>query len=230
MSDATRHGVVLVEDDVRMRRRIASAVETEPRLMLRCAVGSLAEGRAALEREKPDVLLIDLGLPDGDGVDLIRAARHAWHDLRILVISVFGDERTVFRAVQAGADGYLLKDGSPEGIAGAIVELIDGGYPLSAPVARYLLRFVQSGVDAHTATDGPGAGQRVDEHPLTEREIEVLKLFARGFNTGEIADLLGLSPHTVIALGRNIHRKLDVRSRAEAVYEAVALGLIRMPE
>lgn len=143
------------------------------------------------------------------------------------MISIFGDERTVIRAVQAGADGYLLKDGPPGQIARAILELVEGGSPLSAPVARYLLRLAQRPGSEGVAEERD-SGSRA--HVLTTREVEVLKLFAKGFSTPEIAELLDISPHTVIAHGRSIHRKLEVGSRTAAVYEAVNLGIIRLPE
>ena len=116
-----------------------------------------------------------------------------------------------------------------------MVELVDGGSPLSANVARYVLRLVQAGgqgegafASAPPAHDKPAAVRRPRDEPpnLTEREVDVLELLAKGFSPGEIGELLQISRHTVIAHSRNIHRKLEVSSRAEAIYEALSLGLI----
>jgi len=232
-----RATVLLVEDDEPTRDRLASAIASHPRMALLAACGSVAEGSAALAGGAPDVLLTDIGLPDGSGVTLIRRARAASEHTQVMVITVFGDEETVVRAIEAGAAGYLLKDGTARSIAGSIVELLDGGSPISAPIARLLLRRVAAGAapapgPAPAAPTPAATASMAPPHRplLSEREHEVLNLVAKGFSFPEIARLLGVSPHTVTTHVRHIYGKLEVGSRGEAVFEAVQQGLIRLTQ
>ncbi len=138
-----------------------------------------------------------------------------------MVITVFGDERHVVRALEAGATGYILKDAMTDSICTSIMQLVDGGSPISAPIARHLLsRF-------HDATR-IAAREGVDLPQLTGREKDVLSQLARGFSFSEISGILSISPHTVASHIKHIYRKLAVHSRSEAVYEALQLGLINI--
>jgi DNA-binding NarL/FixJ family response regulator len=211
--------VLIVEDDAPTRARLARAVDADERLRLVGVAGSAREGVEALRREAPDVLLVDLGLPDRSGIEVIRAARQLSADTQAMVVTVFGDEKTVVGAIEAGARGYLLKDGSEAEIAAAIMELRAGGSPISPQIARHLLRRFQE--PAPAPQGGP---------TLTEREREILDGVVRGFTFGEIAELLHISTHTVTTHVRHIYRKLEVRSRGEAVFEALALGLVKVTE
>ncbi len=209
--------VMVVEDDPTMRRRLAGAVSGNADLELRAAVGSVADARDALAGAFPDVLLVDLGLPDGSGLDLIRELRERGAPTRALVITVFGDERHVLSALAEGAAGYLLKDATPEDVGRAIADVRAGGAPISPRVARYLLKQLQAPAGAQPGEDGPH---------LTARETEVLQLIARGFSYDEIARLLEMSVNTVRSHIRSLYRKLEVSSRGEAVFEALGLGLL----
>ncbi|PCJ86865.1 MAG: DNA-binding response regulator [Thiotrichaceae bacterium] len=211
------YSVLLIEDDPHTRDLLASIVDAHAQLNITAAVGTYREGLSELEKDQPDVLLVDLGLPDGDGTDLIQEIYRRGYATDAMVITVFGDEKHVVRAIEAGATGYILKDGSNSYIAESIIQLKQGGSPISAPIARYLLnRF-------HT----PAPENKNIELPhLTEREKEVLSKLSRGFNFAEIAEILAISPHTVTSHVKHIYRKLAVRSRSEAVFEAVQLGLI----
>jgi DNA-binding NarL/FixJ family response regulator len=225
------HSILLIEDDAETRCHFASAIEGNPRLELRAAVGSCSEARRCLaETPPPDVVLTDLGLPDGHGIELIREIRQTHPDVLILVISIFGDERSVIASVEAGASGYLLKDGTADQIADSLLELIGGGSPISPTIARYILRLVQARTSTAPAFAPTGAKPERSAPKLSSREIEVLQLLAKGFSCPEIAELLSLSVHTVIAHCRSIHRKLQVTSRSSAIFEAVQLGLIRIQE
>jgi len=217
------YSVLLIEDDPHTRGLLASIVNAHEHLEIIAAVGSRQEGLDELEKQQPDVLLVDLGLPDGDGTDLIHEIYRRGYATDVMVITVFGDEKHVIRAIEAGATGYILKDGSNNYIARSIIQLVEGGSPISAPIARYLLNRFHTPVPEveNTAIDLPY---------LTEREKEVLSKLARGFNFTEIADILVISPHTVTSHVKHIYRKLAVRSRSEAVYEAVQLGLIDIVE
>lgn len=217
------HRVLLVEDDAPTRRHLARAVEANPSLALVGRASSVSEARAALEREAPDVLLTDLGLPDGSGIELIQELRRAASGALAMVITALGDEKTVVSAIEAGASGYLLKDGSFAEVGAALLELISGGSPISPSIARHVLRRLQREGE-------PPPEPAADAPRLTEREHEILTLIAKGFSFPEIAGLLSISAHTVTTHVRHIYEKLEVSSRASAVYEAVQLGLIRMEE
>ena len=167
------YGVLLVEDDPNTRSRLAQVIEDHPQLRLLAAVGSCAEARRQLDQSRPDVLLTDLGLPDGDGVELIREVRQRGYATQPMVVTVFGDETHVVTALEAGALGYLLKDGSPDYIGNSILEMLAGGSPISPPIARYLLRRFRGLESAGVADDA--ATPR-----LSEREREVLDADRQG--------------------------------------------------
>jgi DNA-binding NarL/FixJ family response regulator len=217
-------GVLLVEDDEHTRARLASAVETHPRLRLLGQAASCAEAQALLEAQCPDVLLTDLGLPDGSGVELIRALRRRHPQSLAMVITVFADERHVVTSLEAGASSYLLKDGTDAEIGRAIEQLLDGGSPISPSIARHVLKRFHA-LPASQSGTAPGEPAAAG---LSPREREVLGFVAKGFSYAEIAELLGISVHTVTSHVRHIYEKLAVHSRAEAVYEAAQLGLIQL--
>jgi len=215
------YGVLLVEDQKPTRDRFVRVIDAHPELTLLAAVGDCASAREQLQLHRPAVLLTDLGLPDGDGIALIRETRAAHPDTEIMVITVFGDERHVLGAIEAGATGYLVKDGTADYIGRSIMQLLAGGAPISASIARHLLRrFHKPETVGHAAAEA-------DTPKLTERESEVLSLVAKGFSYAEIAGLLTLSTHTVTTHVKQIYRKMAVHSRGEAVFEAVRRGLIR---
>lgn len=216
------HTVIVVEDDPHARSRIVRAASAHPSLSVVGESGSVKDGLVLLRTEAPDVLLVDLGLPDGSGLELIRAARRLAADTQTMVITVFGDEPSVIAAIEAGARGYLLKDGSWEYIGESIMQLLASGSPISPPIARHLLKRFQR--------PKPAVAAAADAPALTERENDVLLLTMKGFTFDEIAGRLGLSPHTVRTHVRHIYRKLEVSSRGEAVFEAASLGLIRLTD
>ncbi len=209
--------VFIVEDDDLTRtslvRRIA---EAQAGLEVTTAVGSCREIRAALEISRPNVLLVDLGLPDGDGLDIIRETARRWPAVLIMVITVFGDELKVVSSIKAGATGYLLKDDAAVGIGEAIRQMLAGGSPISPAIARHLIRHFRP----DTSQSAPSTVT------LTPREMEILALAAKGFSYAETAQLLGLTSSTVSSYTKNIYGKLAVSSRSEAVYEATRMGLI----
>jgi DNA-binding NarL/FixJ family response regulator len=167
----------------------------------------------------PPLALIDLGLPDGSGVQLIEKLQKLGADTLCIVATVFDDDAHLFPALRAGAQGYLLKDQPPAAIADMLRGIADGQPPLSPSIARRLLRHFQPlSVAAAPPPDAPH---------LTPRETEVLRLTAKGLTLGEVADALGLSRHTVSGYLKDIYRKLSVSSRAEATLEAARLGLVR---
>jgi DNA-binding NarL/FixJ family response regulator len=215
--------VYLLEDDAVTRRNLEERLLAVPGLEVPVSVGTCTEMMTAVRSGRPDVLLCDLQLPDGNGVDVIRVARELHPAVEVMVISVFGDEQRVVTALKAGATGYLLKDDPSSEIGAAISQLLQGGSPISPAIARYLIRvFRPAGPSESTAPAQP-ADSAID---LTTRELEVLQLAAKGFSYGEIARMLGISGATVSSYTKKIYGKLAVHSRSEAVYEASRLGLI----
>lgn len=216
------HSVLLVEDDARTRARLARAIAAHAELRLLAAVGGCAQARAQLARAVPNVLLTDLGLPDGSGIELIQEISRAHPQTRSMVISVFGDERHVVEAIRAGASGYLLKDASDREIGRAILDLMAGGSPISPAVARYLLKHLQPPIVAVKPEKG------IIE-ALSARELDVLQLVADGSSYAEIGAQLFISINTVGTHIKHIYDKLAVNSRGKAVREAEQLGLLTRP-
>lgn len=211
--------VMVVEDDPAFLTRFCRILAADPDLELFAAVADVASARQAMTKAAPDVLLTDLGLPDGSGIDLIRETARRHPDTDIMVITVFGDEDHVLACIEAGATGYILKDSLPQEFVHLIKQLRAGGSPISPVIARQLLKRLKP--RGTTAAVG-----RTEEAPLSARESEVLGFIAKGFSFGEIARLLGVSQHTVISHVKKIYQKLAVHSRGEAVYEAGKMGLI----
>lgn len=210
--------VLVVEDEPEFLRSYCDAITREPSFQLAGAVTTLAAALALTERAVPDVLVVDLGLPDGDGAELIRRATKQRPDCDPLVVTVFGDDRHVIEAIEAGATGYILKDSPPGELVRCIRELRAGGSPISPSIARRLLTRMRAPADKPEAA---GAS------PLTEREAEILRLVAKGLSFTDVSGALGISAHTVVAHVKKIYRKLCVHSRGEAVFEATQLGLLK---
>lgn len=182
-------------------------------LTLHCT-GSLAEARAWLAlHPAPDIALIDLGLPDGSGVELIAELNRRAPQTLCVVASIFDDNEHLFPALRAGAQGYLLKDQPLTQIVELLKGIAAGSPPLSPAIARKLLGHFQP-------TPQPELEQ------LTERETEVLRYIAKGMTLPETARILGISAHTISGYVKNIYRKLNISSRAEAAMTARNLGLI----
>jgi DNA-binding NarL/FixJ family response regulator len=211
--------VLLVEDNAPTLWRLQDAL-TKAGFQV-TAAATLAEARACLEAGGPKVLLTDLQLPDGHGVELIRETRRRFPETEIMVISILGDEASVISAITVGATGYLLKDAFPTDIAATVHDLVAGHSPISASIARFIVRRTQN-------TAEPPPGPPLDTVKLTPREIDILWGIAKGFSYAEIAGHLGLSRQTVPGHIKNIYRKLEVHTRGEAVFEALQQGLIRL--
>jgi len=210
--------VGIVEDDPHYQAFIEDLVRTTPGLACTFTADCVQDALALFDAHRPRLCLIDLALPDGSGVDLVRHIK-AGSDGRVLVLSVLGDQATVMEALRAGADGYVLKDMPGPQIVESIRQTLAGFSPISPQVAVYLTRLL-----AQPPPTGSGAPPA--ELRLTDREAETLSLFARGLSYREAADVLGVSPHTISDFVKKIYRKLDVHSRGEAVFEARSLGLI----
>lgn len=210
--------VAIVEDDPRTRGRFVHALARVERLSLAYAAGTVEEMVVWLRDHSVDVLLVDLGLPDGSGLHVISQCRKLSPATEIMVISMFGDEANMMRAFEAGARGYLLKDGTEDDLADHILSLNAGGSPMTPIIARQLLTRLSPPVITSSASPA--------DDTLTVRERDILAKLARGYTYAETAELLGISPSTVQSHVKNIYSKLAVHSKTEAIHEARQLGLL----
>jgi len=209
------HSVLIVEDDLRLRASLAQTIRGAGDLSLVGEADDLPEGLRLLDLLQPEVLLVDIGLPSGSGLELIRHAAKQSPHCNVMVITVFAEEQLVLNCIEAGATGYLLKGSSPQDIAAQIRSLVAGGSPISPTIARRLLRRFTS--PRNSDADAP---------TLSAQEQAVLSMSAKGYSYDEIAVLLKLSRHTVETYVKRIYRKLHVHSKTAAVYEARKLGLV----
>ncbi|KAF1035551.1 MAG: DNA-binding transcriptional activator DevR/DosR [Herbaspirillum frisingense] len=219
--------VALVEDDAYFQQVFQDAVEQAPDMMLASVSGTLAQGLAALTAGAPDVLLVDIGLPDGSGIDLVRVAHERYPACNVMVCTTFGDEAHVMQSLEAGASSYLLKDSAAAGIVAEIRSLHGGGSPISPLIARQVLMRFRGAPQAGTPAQPPSPSRDDVRSGLSARETEVLEYITRGFTADEIAGLMQISRHTVLTFIRRIYAKLEVHSKAEAIFEARSRGLIR---
>lgn len=207
--------VGLVDDDPAVLTFFAAVIGRDPGLAVAFAARTLAEARVAIARKTPGLCLVDLGLPDGNGVELVRELKAAG-DCRVLVTTVLGDRATVITALKGGADGYILKTTRAEDMLAHIRQTLAGHAPISPQVATYLLDMLRPEVRPVTP----------DGETLTARELEILAILGRGLTYEETAVALGISANTVRDFVKKIYAKLRVHSRSEALFEAMSLGLL----
>lgn len=208
--------VAVVEDDPPVLADISSAIEQAEDMELVDSATNFASGQKLVANGGFDVLVCDLGLPDGDGTNLIKMASERQNEIDIMVLTMFADHQKVLNAIRAGARGYLLKDQPLENCVDAIREIRTGGSPISPIIARLVLKQLQP------------QSQPVEDiaEPLSNRELETLNLLSRGFSYSEAAEIMNISAHTVATYVKHIYRKLEVNSRAEAVFEASNRGIL----
>jgi DNA-binding NarL/FixJ family response regulator len=210
--------VLVIDDLPEFRLAFGEMISATPDMVLAGSSDTLSGGLALLDQGPVDILLVDLGLPDGSGLSLIREAVKRWPGrCDVMVISVFADEHHVLAAIEAGATGYLLKDASPIDVVQQIRELRAGGSPISPVIARQLLmRFAP----VNLTPDAPAS------IALTEQERSVLSYASKGFTFEEMAGLLNISRHTVKTYVKRSYQKLQVHSKSEALHEARRMGLL----
>jgi DNA-binding NarL/FixJ family response regulator len=236
--------VLVVEDDPEMREFFSGSVSRCAELTLVASVGTVADAKSWLDRNAGslDVLLTDLGLPDGSGLEVIRHAARLNPACESLVISMFGDEDNVLASIEAGALGYIHKDATPDDIAQTILDMRAGASPISPMIARRVLAKYRADqvckpngtlapvLLTHVAIDNVVnknlAPVTANSVFLSPREQEVLSLIARGFSYAEIAGLQTLSVNTVQTHIKKLYTKLSVHSKSEAVFEATRMGLL----
>lgn len=221
--------VVVVDDDLRFVEGVNAALGDAVDLRSVGSAHNVTAACAMISQLQPDVALIDLGLGQESGVAVISHARMAAPRCELLVLTLFEDDVTVWAAIEAGASGYVLKGGGPEELREHIRTVHAGGSPISPRIARRLL----SRMGSPAATVGASAFTAPAETPLTAdtalstQELQMLQLAAKGCSHDEIARLMGVSRNTVLTYAKRCYRKLQVHSRAEAVYEARRMGLLR---
>lgn len=213
--------VMVVEDDSVTRRLLCQAIESESSLRLVASCSSVAEALCWLSANQCDLLLTDLGLPDGSGLLIIEACRRLHPDADIMVTTSSSDEDQVLACIEAGASGYVLKGAGCRDVVQALLEVLGGGSPISPVIARKVLTRLRQQA-APVQVDLTEAAWRC----LTRREAAILELIARGSSYAKVATALSLSIGTVQTHIKHIYGKLSVHSRGEAVYEARRRGLL----
>jgi DNA-binding NarL/FixJ family response regulator len=227
--------VALVEDEPVTRERLQGLLQASPALELVFSAASKAEildWLANPSSPKPDVLLVDLGLPDGSGIDVIAQTSRSHPQTDCMVITMFGDEANMIRAFEAGARGYLLKSDNQETLSEHVMQLRQGGSPMSPIIARQLLSRMTIKQPSAPGDPAPpnysSASEPADNNRrLTAREHEILQYISRGYTYAELSRYLNIGQTTVLTHVRNIYSKLSVHSKTEAVFEARQMGLIK---
>lgn len=210
--------VTIVEDDASFQASFVAAVDAAEDMLLHGVAQNVAQAMRLLEGPPADILVVDLGLPDGSGIEVIRAAHSAWPECGIMVSTTFADDRHVIPSIEAGAAGYLLKDSSESRMTDDIRTLHSGGSPISPRIARKILQRMM--------VEPPRPAAEPMQPLLSPREQQALELITRGFSYDEIAELMGVTRNTVMTFVRRIYQKLEVSSKAEAIFEARSHGLL----
>jgi len=205
-----RKSVVIVEDDSMLRAELTSLLQRPEDLQFLYAVNSAEEALARVPLAPPDVILMDIRLPGMSGIECVAELKKKLPNLEIIMLTIYQDEDSIFRALNAGASGYLIKSSDPEMLYGAIRNVHSGGAPFSSLIARKIVTYF------HSAESKEDRLQR-NEHKLSPREKEVLTLMAEGYRYKEIAKTLGVSLETVRSHVKHICGKMHVRSRAQAL-------------
>ncbi len=207
--------ILIVEDLPRTRAWLAAIVARAFPMSDCRQTGSLAETQAILDGFAPQLALIDLGLPDGSGLDIIRRIAQTLPGCLRIVLTIYSDDSHLFPALRAGADGYLLKDLDEDEQVHYLTGLANGTPALSPAIAQRLIGVFRNYPDENRT-----------ESPLTPRETDVLGLIGKGYSIEQCANSLELSANTVSTHLKHIYRKLDINSRAQASFEAMRLGLL----
>ena len=219
------YSVAILEDDDDMRGYLATIIYQTEGLTVALAAATVRAAIAATADldtiANIDLCLVDLQLPDGSGLEFVKHIKQN-SDAKILILTVLGDRTSVLLSLQAGANGYLLKDTPPNQIRRDITATLNGETPISPQAATHVLQLLQS---QPKTLLGESAAEPSEE-VLTKRETDIMNMFARGLSYKETAATLEISHHTVSDHVKSIYRKLSVHSRNEAIFEATQLGLI----
>jgi DNA-binding NarL/FixJ family response regulator len=198
--------IAIVEDDTRFRQSLRRVLESRPGLTCIAEYGTGAEAIERIPRDLPEVVLMDLNLPDFSGAEVTARLKSQLPDVSVVILTVYNDAEHIFKALRAGADGYLLKQATAAEILEAIAEAHRGGAPMSSEIARKVIAAFHEPKPAPAATK-----------TLAPREREILELVANGYANKEIADKLSITLSTVCWYLHEIYKKLHVQSRVQAV-------------
>lgn len=210
--------VCIVEDQTIVRQGLRSLLGLSGDIEVAAEASDGEEAVSVIEREKPDVVLLDLRMPKLDGVGVLQRLRERNAARPTLILTTFDDDAMLFEAVRAGARGWLLKDVSLERLTGAIRTLAEGGTCIEPVITERIMRALERSDVAFDAADLP--------EPLTDREKTILRLLAGGYSNKEISDLLNITDGTVKNHISSVLAKLGVRDRTRAVLRAIDLGVI----
>ena len=213
--------IYLIEDDPTVREFVQRALRDRPEWTLVGYSDGFGHALQHAADAVANVYLVDLGLPDGRGEDLLKHLSVTNPGSELLVFTVFGDESRLIAAIEAGATGYVLKGCSEADLLGAIAQIQEGGAPISSLLARLLLKRLRSDPEIMTKPGTPLTGPL-----LSQRETDVLQLVAQGYVNKEIARKLDISGHTVGSHIKNLYRKLAVHTRVQVVRAAQVRGLV----
>jgi DNA-binding NarL/FixJ family response regulator len=212
--------VIIVEDNALHAQLLSDAVHG----IRNVAVAAMFHSGEALQRyfkshheTPPDLLVVDLHLPDAEGLDLLREARAVWPDVLMVVVSAMTDEANVIEAIRRGAAGYLVKDETKESLSLGISRTLAGQYPISPSIARYLIAHIRAAPATETKP-------QQSEGLLTTRELDVLRSIGAGASYAETGKALGVNISTVETHIRNMYRKLEAHSKVQAINKAKKLG------
>jgi len=197
--------IAIVEDNKVIRESLVEFVQADPECRCVCACATAEEALAAIPQHQPEIVLMDIQLPNLSGIDCTAQLKRMLPALHIIMVTVYEDTDRIFKALRAGACGYLLKRCTPEELVSAIREVRQGGAPMSRDIARKVIASFQEPLAAAADMEG-----------LSPREREILELLAQGFPNKEIAQRLGVNDGTVRWHLRHVYDKLHVRSRTEA--------------
>jgi len=197
--------IAIVEDSRVIRESLTEFVQSDPDCTCVCACSSAEDALKLIPKHAPDIVLMDIQLPNMSGIECTAQLKQLLPNLHIIMVTVYEDTERIFKALRAGACGYLLKRCSPEELLSAVREVRSGGAPMSREIARKVIASFQEPLTV---------AAEVEE--LSPREREILELLAAGFPNKQIADRLGLTDGTVRWHLRHVYHKLHVRSRTEA--------------
>ncbi len=198
--------VAIVEDNQVLAKSMEQLFEQTTDIKCVASIKSLLNVVSVFQKVKPDIVIMDIGLPDISGIEGVRTLKNNLDKIQILMFTVFEDDEKIFEAIREGASGYLLKKSRPQEIIDAIRDLHQGGSPMSPSVARRVIQFFQSGPPL-----------KEDDYQLTTREKEILFALVDGLSYKKIADKYYLSVHTIRKHISNIYEKLHVHSKSQAV-------------
>lgn len=211
----------VVEDEPVVMERLLGMLESSNQFSPGFSCSTIKSAKEHLNNFSSKVLLLDLGLPDGSGIEILEFIKKQELSTDVIVISSFSNEKTILKAVSAGAVGFIHKDEEYQEITVSISQMLKGGSPISPGIARHLLNTFKSDLSV-----GRREGKELSSIKLTKRETDILQKISKGYTCKEISNMESVSYHTVATHIRNIYKKLSVSSRAEALFEAYNMGLI----